>query len=72
MCRRQVWPMELGVKACVTGDRTAALQAPAMDPLVTDLDMARGIPADYLKLHGDLMPQFRQPRKRETTRRDVG
>jgi alpha-galactosidase len=63
LCRRQVAVMELAVKAAATGDRTAALQALAMDPMVTDLQMAKGMLQDYLRLHGDLLPQFKRARR---------
>jgi alpha-galactosidase len=62
LCRRQIAVMELAVKAAATGDRTAALQALAMDPMVTDLQTAKDILADYLNLHADLLPQFRRSR----------
>jgi hypothetical protein len=31
-----------------------------MDNMITDMDQARGILADYLEVHRDLLPQFRQ------------
>ncbi len=63
LCRRQVAVMELAVKAAATGDRTAALQALAMDPMVTDLQLAKDILEDYLRLHAELLPQFRGGRR---------
>jgi len=60
LCRRQVAIAELAVKAAATGDRRAALHALVMDPMVTDIEQAKGILEDYLKVHGDLLPQFRQ------------
>jgi len=43
LCRRQIAVTELAVKAAATGDRTAALHALVMDPMVTDLRMGKGI-----------------------------
>jgi len=70
LCRRQVVVAELAVKAAATGDKTAALHALVMDPMVTDLRMGRGILEDYLKLHGDLLPQFRPTRRRARKKRN--
>ena len=58
------------MKAAATGDKTAALHALVMDPMVTDLRMGRGILEDYLKLHGDLLPQFRPTRRRARKKRN--
>ena len=58
LCRRQVAIAELAVKAAATGDRKAALYALLMDPMVTDIEQGKGILDDYLKVHGDLLPQF--------------
>jgi len=60
LCRRQIAVAELAVKAAVTGDRRTALHALLMDNMITDMDQARGILADYLEVHRDLLPQFRQ------------
>ncbi len=69
LCRRQIAVMELAVKAAATGDRTAALQAVVMDPMITDLQMARASLQDYLELHGDLLPQFGRTRRRASSER---
>jgi len=60
LCRRQVAVAELAVMAAATGDRRAALHALLMDPMVTDIEQAKGILDGYLKVHGDLLPQFRR------------
>lgn len=70
LCRRQIAVTELAVKAAATGDKTAALHALVMDPMVTDLRMGRAILEDYLKLHGDLLPQFRPTRRRARKKRN--
>ena len=58
LCRRQLTVTDLAVHAAVTGDREAALQAILLDPMVNDIAAAKGILADFLDVHGDLMPQF--------------
>jgi len=58
LCRRQIVVAELGVEAAVKGDRGTALQALLLDPMITDIEQARGILDGYLKAHGDLLPQF--------------
>jgi alpha-galactosidase len=58
LCRRQATIADLAVQAAVTGDRRAALHALLLDPMVTDIDQARGILEDYLREHADLLPQF--------------
>ncbi len=40
-----------------------------MDPMITDLQMARAILHDYLELHGDLLPQFGRTRRRASSER---
>jgi alpha-galactosidase/6-phospho-beta-glucosidase family protein len=64
LCRRQIAVAELAVKAAATGDRKTALQALLMDPMVTDIEQARGILADYLKVHSKLLPQFAKTGRR--------
>jgi len=57
-CARQVDIVDLAVKAIVTGDRALALQALALDPMVDDLETAKSLLDDGLKLFGKYMPQF--------------
>lgn len=57
-CRRQVDIVELAVQAIVEGDRNLALQALALDPMVDDLDVARGLLKDGLEAFARYMPQF--------------
>ncbi len=59
LCRRQAVIQELVVKAAVTGDRTLALHALLLDPMISDLAQAQAILDDYLVAHADLLPQFR-------------
>jgi alpha-galactosidase len=57
-CQRQVDIVELAVKAAVEGDRYLALQALAMDPMIDDLDVARGLLDDGLRAFKKYLPQF--------------
>ncbi|MBI5724810.1 MAG: hypothetical protein HZA50_12680 [Planctomycetes bacterium] len=59
LCARQIDIAELSVEAAVEGDRRKALQALAIDPIVTDLDMARRYLDDVLKAHKDVLPAFK-------------
>ena len=58
LCRRQLTVAELAVHAAVTGDKQAALQSILLDPMVGDIDAAKGILREFLEVHGDQMPQF--------------
>lgn len=46
------------MEAAVEGSREKALQALAIDPLVTDLAMVRDYLRDILEAYRDLLPQF--------------
>lgn len=58
LCRREAERVELVVDAAVQGDRNLALQALCLDPVVDDLDVARLLLDDYLKMHEENLPQF--------------
>lgn len=58
LCRRQMVVAGLAVQAAATGDTRAALHALLLDPMITDMEQAKGILADYLEVHRDLLPQF--------------
>lgn len=58
MCRRELALSSMVVDATVTGDRQLALQALLLDPMVTDLDVARAILDDLLKEFDEYLPQF--------------
>ena len=49
---------QLCVDAAVTGDRQAALQCLLLDPVITDLDVAKQILDDYLVTYREQLPQF--------------
>ncbi len=59
MCRRELSLSELYVEAALNGDRALALQAILLDPMVTDIDMARAILDDLLAEFAEYLPQFR-------------
>lgn len=57
-CQRQKDIVDLAVEAAVKGDRSLALQALALDPMVDDLDVAKGILRDSLTTFEAYLPQF--------------
>lgn len=61
LCRRQIAVAELAVEAAVKGDRDMALQALALDLMVDDPEIARGLLKDYLEAQKDYLPQFFRP-----------
>jgi len=58
LCRRELTVARLCVDAAVQGDRQAALQCLLLDPVVSDLDVARQILDDYLETYREYLPQF--------------
>jgi len=58
LCRRELAVVRLCVDAAVHGDRDAALQCLLLDPVITDLDVARQILDDYLEAYREHLPQF--------------
>lgn len=58
LIRRQITITHLAVDAAVTGSRTLALQALALDPMVDDLDVARQLLDEYLEANRSYVPQF--------------
>ena len=58
LCRREIAVAQLCVDAAVTGDRQAALQCLLLDPVISDLDVARQILDDYLTTYREHLPQF--------------
>ncbi len=46
------------VDAAATGDRTLALQALLLDPMINDIDRARAILDDFLVSFQEWLPQF--------------
>jgi alpha-galactosidase len=58
LCRRETTVARLCVDAAVNGDRQAALQCLLLDPVITDLDVARQVLDDYLEMYRENLPQF--------------
>ncbi|HEY63524.1 MAG TPA: hypothetical protein G4O02_03035 [Caldilineae bacterium] len=58
LCRREITVARLCVDAAVNGDRQAALQCLLLDPVITDLDVAKKILDDYLQTYKEYLPQF--------------
>src|SRR5688572_8318066 len=58
LCRREITVAQLGVDAAVEGSHEKALQCLLLDPVVTDIETARNILADYLVSYKEYLPQF--------------
>jgi alpha-galactosidase len=58
ICRREAELASLVVDAAATGDRTLALQALLMDPMMNDIGRARDILDDFLESFREWLPQF--------------
>lgn len=58
LCRRQIAVAELSVKAGVEGDRRAAIEALAIDPMIDDPALATTLFERYLDAHRNYLPQF--------------
>jgi len=58
LLRRELAIVKLCVDAAATGDRQLALQCLLLDPVITDLDVAKLILDDYLTNYRPYLPQF--------------
>lgn len=58
LCRRELTVSQLCVDAAVEGSREKALQCLLLDPMVTDIAMAKKILDDYLVTFKEYLPQF--------------
>ena len=58
LCRTQIAVIDRVVEAGVHGDRTAALQALLLDPVISSISQAEAILDELLDVHKDLLPQF--------------
>lgn len=58
LCRRETALVEWVVDAAATGDRSLALQALLLDPMINDISRARAILDDYLLTFAAQLPQF--------------
>jgi len=58
LCRREITVAQLCVDAAVEGSREKALQCLLLDPVITDMDVAKQILDDYLTTYKEHLPQF--------------
>jgi len=58
LCRREVALASLAIDAAMSGDRSLALQALLMDPMINDIERAKAILADFLTEFAQWLPQF--------------
>lgn len=58
LCRRETTVAQLCVDAAVEGSHEKALQCLLLDPVITDIETARNILADYLVSYKEYLPQF--------------
>ena len=58
ICRAQIAVIDRVVEAGVHGDRSAALQALLLDPVIDSSAQAEAILDEMLNVHRDLLPQF--------------
>lgn len=60
LCRRELFVAQLSIDAVVEGSYEKALQCLLLDPIITDMHIARNILDDYLKSYREHLPQFHQ------------
>jgi alpha-galactosidase/6-phospho-beta-glucosidase family protein len=58
LCRRELTAAQLCVDAAVEGSREKALQCLLLDPMISDIQMAKNILDDYLITFKEHLPQF--------------
>ena len=58
LCRRELMVAQLGIDAAVEGNYEKALQCLLLDPIVSDMDVAKNILDDYLKTYKQHALQF--------------
>jgi len=58
LCRREITVTQLCVDAVVQGDRQKALQCLLLDPVITDMDVAKQILDAYLTAYREHLPTF--------------
>ena len=58
LCRRELMVAQLSIDAAVEGSYEKALQCLLLDPVITDMKVARNILDDYLATYRDHLPQF--------------
>jgi alpha-galactosidase len=58
LCRRELELSSIVVEAAAHGDKNMMLQALLLDPMVSDIDVARAIMDDFLNEFAEYLPQF--------------
>ena len=58
LLRREITVGQLCVDAAIEGNREKALQCLLLDPMITDMDVAKQILDDYLETYKQHLPQF--------------
>jgi len=58
LCRREIVVGQLCVDAAIEGSREKALQCLLLDPMITDIGVAKQILDDYLTTYKEHLPQF--------------
>jgi len=58
LCRRELLCAQLGIDAAVEGHYEKALQCLLLDPVISDMQVARNILDDYLRAYRQDLPQF--------------
>ncbi|MGB7873621.1 MAG: hypothetical protein WBL25_04500 [Anaerolineales bacterium] len=58
LLRREITVGQLCVDAVIEGNREKALQCLVLDPMITDIDIAKKILDDYLRTYKQYLPQF--------------
>ena len=58
LLRRETTVAQLCVDSAIEGDRQKALQCLLLDPVITDIEVARQILDDYLTSYKEYLPQF--------------
>jgi alpha-galactosidase len=58
LCRRELMVAQLGIDAAVEGSYEKALQCLLLDPIITDMHVARNVLDDYLKTYEQHLSQF--------------
>ena len=58
LCRRELTVAQLCVDSAIEGSYEKALQCLLLDPVITDMETAKQILDDYLKIYKNHMPQF--------------
>jgi alpha-galactosidase len=58
LCRRELMIAQLGIDAAVEGSYEKALQCLLLDPMISDMHVAKNVLNDYLNTYKQHLPQF--------------